>query len=285
MIEIRGVSGKVAQTWCGIIIFPENEQLQKYTFPLFVYFSDDFITNTILVLIQEQPHINNYRKVKPTNQALTIFFYRNLLSGMKKIVFVIFVCGLAAYIFYTNNLQHLRASVGQITDSSPLARLYTDQKHITRLRQGDTTILAQTELINLLPPVVAGYQSYGVPDGSLVNLMGNRYTVAERYYRKGNQQLKLAIADYNAAYTLYNVATSTLDTGIIIRNTDQISRTLTLGIEDATVWETYDKREHKAMVSVGVAERFLITVEASGQSNTEEARAAICSLDLRTLLR
>ena len=202
---------------------------------------------------------------------------------MKKIVFVVFAGGLAACIFFNNRLH--QTPVSESAGSEQVAIAYTDQKYTARLRQGDTLILDQTELLRLLPPVVAGYQSYGVADGSLVNLMGNRYTVAEKYYRKGNQQLKVAIADYNAAYTLYNVATATLAAGISIDNNEQVSRTLTLGIKDATAWETYDKQEHKATIAVGVAERFLITVEASGQTDTEEAKAAIHSLNLRTFLR
>ncbi|WP_165903862.1 hypothetical protein [Hymenobacter gummosus] len=49
--------------------------------------------------------------------------------------------------------------------------------------------------------------------------------------------------------------------------------------------ETLDKKEHKATVTMGVGERFLVTVEASDQRDTELVKSVARSLDLGGLAR
>ncbi len=210
---------------------------------------------------------------------------------MKQIIWITGSIGVILLFFYarqSNNTQtDVRSVPNSLLSASVLPQvglpLSGDKARQARLKRGDTLALDQEELTKLLPSTIFAYQSVGVPNSSSVHLMGNSYTVAEQLYQKGSQKMKVSIADYNAAYTLYNVATAVAAAGITIETHEQLVQGFDLGFKEAKGWETYDKKEQKAIVTVGIAERFLVTIEASDQPDIQELEIIARKLDLHKL--
>lgn len=202
---------------------------------------------------------------------------------MKHVLKVVGGIGILLLIFYISKPKYLQASVPTFSDSLAAQSglpLSGGAQRQARIKRGDTLVLEQQQLAGLLPVILADYQSQGMPSSSVINLMGNRYTIAEQTYRKGEDQIKISIADYNAAYTLYNVATAIVAAGVTMDTEEQKVQEIDLGMKEIKGWEMYDKREQKAVVTLGIADRFLITIEAARQQNADDITQIVENLEL-----
>jgi predicted small secreted protein len=164
------------------------------------------------------------------------------------------------------------------------ANAETSQKKAeARRAKGDTLAMPYTELQQLLPASVEGYEKDGDPEGQSMNMAGASYSTASQNYKKGDHYLKLVVVDYNAAYGLYGMATAFMATGFSSENADEKMGGIDLGVAGAKGWEVIRKKEKKAMLSVGVADRFFVTAEADDQENSDLLKNAVRSLDLTKL--
>jgi hypothetical protein len=159
----------------------------------------------------------------------------------------------------------------------------SQKKQDARRAKGDTLALPYAELQQLLPESVEGYVRDGEPEGQSMNMVGASYSTASQTYKKGEETLKLTIVDYNNAYGLYGMATAFLAAGYSSENADEKIGGVDLGVAEAKGWEVLRKKEKKATLSVGVGERFFITVEAENQADSDQLKAVVKQLDLARL--
>lgn len=157
------------------------------------------------------------------------------------------------------------------------------KKYEARRAKGDTLAIPYTELQKLLPASIDGYEKDGEPEGQSMNMVGASYSTASQNYKKGDHYLKLTLVDYNAAYGLYGMATAFMASGFSSENADEKMGGIDLGVANAKGWEVIRKKEKKATISVGVADRFFVTAEADNQENSELLKEAVRSLDLSKL--
>ena len=90
---------------------------------------------------------------------------------------------------------------------------------------------------------------------------------------------------YNGAAAMFSAATAMMGAGMEMEDDSQLMRGLDLGISGVKAYETFDKKNHKAAVMMGVADRFFVTVEATGQPDTELVKAAAKQLELDALAK
>lgn len=150
-----------------------------------------------------------------------------------------------------------------------------------RKKKGDTLAMHYTELEKYLPESVDGYKK-GEPTGATVNYMSASYSNAEVTFTKGNERVRVTILDYNQTYALYSMATMAWAMGMSIDSPDEKAGGIKLDNTNGG-WETFHKKSHDAEVVLGVGYRFLVTVNASGQDNTDLVKSIAKSMNLSKL--
>jgi hypothetical protein len=159
------------------------------------------------------------------------------------------------------------------------------QQQEARKQRGDTLALNYKELQKYLPASPAGFVPAGQPEGQSTNMANVHMSTASQQYQKGDQTVTVALVDYNGAAALFMGATAMMNNGLEIEDDQQLMRSLKLDRPGVKALETLDKQEHKATVTMGVGDRFLVTVEASGQQDTELVKTVANSLDLDALAK
>ena len=212
-------------------------------------------------------------------------FWQKIRAMRRNLWIVGCLAGLLSLGFYVKQTKTAQASLTGLSltkEKSELAKLGGEQRK-ARLQRGDTLVLEQEQLASLLPKSLVDYQAKGKPNSSVVNMMGDRYTVVEQVYFKDNQQIKLSIADYNAAYTLYNIATALVEAGVTLDTDEQQWQEIHLGMNEVKSWEMYDKQAKRNVITISIAERFIVTLEASEQKSAEQVKEVLKELQLQNL--
>jgi len=137
-----------------------------------------------------------------------------------------------------------------------------------RRESGDTLALPYQDLQKFLPESINGY-SKDEPNGATMNMSGMSYSSVGCNYKKDDgNYIRVNLVDYNAAFNLYTAATAMWTAGLKIDTPEE--KTSGFKVDDnISGWESYKKKSNDVSVVVGVGNRFLITVEANKQENTD----------------
>lgn len=154
-----------------------------------------------------------------------------------------------------------------------------------RKEKGDTLALNYKELQKYLPASPAGFAAAGAPEGQSTNVAGMHLATSSQQYEKGDQRLTVSLVDYNSAATLFMGATAMMSAGLEVEDDNQLMRSFKPDKPGVKGLETFDKKERKATVLMGIGDRFLVTVEATGQTDTELVKSVATALDLGALAK
>lgn len=154
-----------------------------------------------------------------------------------------------------------------------------------RAQRGDTLALPYKELQRYLPAAVSGFATADAPAGQTMQLPGMHYSQATRAYHAGNKRLTVTLVDYNGAAALFTAASGLMALGMEMEDDNQRMNSADLGQPGLKAIETYGKQDHKATMLVAVNDRFIATVEANDQPDTEAVKAVAKSLDYAELLQ
>src|SRR5690606_37344268 len=95
-------------------------------------------------------------------------------------------------------------------------------------------------------------------------------------------EIKITLLDYNAALSMYSMATAMWSTGFKIDNSKEKSQSVKL-TDEITGWETILKKSKDASLILGINDRFLLTIEAENQENTDLLKEIAKQMDLSKL--
>jgi hypothetical protein len=154
-----------------------------------------------------------------------------------------------------------------------------------RVKRGDTLAINYKDLEKHLPAAIAGYAADGAPEGQSMQMTGMHYSTAQQKYKKGDETLNIQLMDYNGATAMFSASTAIMSAGMEMENDDQIMRSTNLGLAGVKAYETIGKKDHKASLILGVADRFFVSIEATGQNDSELVKTAAKSLDLEALAK
>jgi hypothetical protein len=113
-------------------------------------------------------------------------------------------------------------------------------------------------LLPLLPPAPAGFTAEE-PRGETSSAMGFKITEVERAYSKGDQRLDVKIVD--GAYNAFIYAGVTMAAQFARESTEGYEKGVTIDGNPGV--EKWSKASKRGELTVVVAKRFLVTVEAS----------------------
>lgn len=138
------------------------------------------------------------------------------------------------------------------------------------------------ELLKYLPEKIDGYEISREPEGASIDMAGASYSTAEVKFSNNNDRIQVSILDYNAAYNMYSMATAMWSSGFKIDTSEEFGQSISFG-EDINGWESFKKKSGDASVVLGVSDRFLISVEANNQENTDLVKEIIQDMDIKKL--
>ena len=140
------------------------------------------------------------------------------------------------------------------------------------------------ELMKYLPTSIDGYTLNGEPKGASMDMSEMSYSSAEVSFNndKGDR-IHITLLDYNAAASLYGMTTAMWASGFKIDSSEEFGQSISIS-DDISGWETIKKKTKKANIVLGIADRFLLTVEGDNQEDCEFLKEVAKSMDLDKLV-
>jgi hypothetical protein len=173
---------------------------------------------------------------------------------------------------YSNAAEALE----KLTEGSQSAK----DKMADRRAKGDTLPMNYKDLQAFLP-AVNGFEKDGSPSGETVGAMGMNVSNCEQNYKSGDKNISIKINDFNNN-VLGMMGFSTIIGANITSDNDQKSEgPVKLGIDGVGAHGTDYKKEKRANLVIGAAERFII--EIKGDASLDELIAIAKSMDLAAL--
>ena len=129
---------------------------------------------------------------------------------------------------------------------------------------------AQPALLNLeqvgelMPEKIEEYKMVGGNKGRMLKIGTLSYTMVERTFVHGKQQVIIMLFDYNNAPVMYRQATLpwknalSTETALILENAYELER--------QPGWMRYDKVHNKSQISLGIQNRFYLMLIGEGVS-------------------
>ncbi|HEY8402419.1 MAG TPA: hypothetical protein VIK89_14220 [Cytophagaceae bacterium] len=194
--------------------------------------------------------------------------------------FLIISCGEKAR--EVKNAYELISNAPAMAENLEKSISAAEKKREERRAKGDTLAMPYQELQKYLPSI-SGYEIDGEAKGSTTNMPGMSFSSIEQIYRKDDNRVKVSLIDYNAAYTMYTAATAIWSTGMSFEDNSQKANSVT--IDGLSGWEVFKKNEKSAELILGVGDRFLLTITADGQENTDFVKSIAKDMELESLAK
>ena len=145
----------------------------------------------------------------------------------------------------------------------------------------DAKAMHYEELMKFLPQSVKGYKKEE-PKGESVEMSGMSFSSANVRFTKGNDDINVTLLDYNAAMSMYSMATVMWASGFKIDNSEETAQSVSFA-DNINGWETLQKKSKDASLIVGVNDRFLLTIEGNNQKNLDFFKEIAKAMDLKKL--
>jgi hypothetical protein len=172
--------------------------------------------------------------------------------------------------------QESKAELNE-SSSTDTARKLREERRI----KGDTLALSLEDLQKYLPEKINGYKAEGKPKGELMDIPGMSFSQAEQVYKKGDSRMVILLFDYNSSYDMY-AGTTALFSAPSVENQEESSKPISMK-DNMKGRESYKKKEKKAELMLGIAERFYLNIKADKQEGTEFIKSTADRLDLEGL--
>lgn len=141
-------------------------------------------------------------------------------------------------------------------------------KMAERRKRGDTIAMPYEKLKAYMPTDLQGYTADGEPEGNFVKQPGMSYSSLKQNYKNGEKTLSITLTDFNGVAGLYTAAFGLYASGIEIENNEEILKGWKPEVGSTRGFEQFKKKTKDANVTVGAVDRFVLSVQATGQENT-----------------
>ena len=127
--------------------------------------------------------------------------------------------------------------------------------------------ISYKELQAKFPAKVNGYSPQGEKDGSTLNMSGIHFSTAEWTYAKGDAELNVMFFDYKGSDMMYQQVFSMWNSDLHYESDDEEIKGTKINGFPALV--TFSKAERTTNVTVGLYDRYIITVDGNNVSKEE----------------
>lgn len=146
----------------------------------------------------------------------------------------------------------------------------------------DAKAMHYEELMKYLPTKIDGYTAEE-PDGGTIEMHGTSYSNADITFKnEAGERIKISLLDYNAALSMYSMATAMWTSGLKIDTKDELAQSYNIN-DNISGWESFQKKSGNASITLGVSNRFMLTIEADNQENCNNIKSIAKNMDLDKL--
>jgi hypothetical protein len=201
-------------------------------------------------------------------------------------VFILLFMGCGEKAQEMKNAMEIIKNAPNMADKAQKGMDRAKQLREDRIKRGDTLAMNFKKLQEYLPKSLDGYKAEE-PSGESSAFGSYSFSRAGIRFVKdksdGSQDyVEIELLDYNQAAELYAGLTF-WSAGISVENKDGWEKTFDTKIEWGFGYEKYHKPNNSAEVSYALGYRFLLSVKANNQSNTDFVRRTAESLKLKEL--
>ncbi len=195
-----------------------------------------------------------------------------------------------------NEENNETSMVDDLSNAYNMTKAYTDMgenlkeavegaeaKQKARKEKGDTLAMPYQELQKFLPEI-DGFDPVGEAKGQTMNMQGMSYSTVEQKYSNGKETIKVSIMDYNAAYSMYTMATAIYPPGTKFEDNNQRVESFKKD-DDLRGWEVYGKKSKDAELVYGVGYRFLVTIKADNQEDMDFVYDIADEMDMEAMAK
>ena len=154
---------------------------------------------------------------------------------------------------------------------------------LVHVSNAQLNVLSHEVLKNYISGEVVGYTAVEL-SGNTINLDGTSISNAIiKYENQTGNYIRIALLDYSDADNLYKAALALWETGArYLESIETVVDSYDIG-PSVVAWEEYRQNEEIAIVALGVADRFFITIEADNQKGTDLVKDIAQKLKLNQL--
>jgi hypothetical protein len=153
---------------------------------------------------------------------------------------------------------------------------------LVHVSNAQSNVLSHEVLKNYIFTEVVGYTSIE-SSGNTVNLDGVSFSNSIiKYENQSGNYIRIVLLDYSDAENLYKAALALWETGRHMKSIETVVDSYDNG-PSVVAWEEYRQNEEIAIVALGVANRFFITIEADNQKGADLVKDIAQNLKLNQL--
>jgi hypothetical protein len=158
-----------------------------------------------------------------------------------------------------------------------------EKRQQERRQRGDTLSLNYKKLQEYLPKSVDGYGDAKL-SGESVNMGGFSMSQAEAEYQnaQSGNSVNIQFIDYNENYGMYAGLAFWLK-GYSMENDQRMEKTFDTGLADVWALEKFEKSNGEVELIYAIGWRFMLTIKAPGQKDTEFLKSVAKKMDLNAL--
>lgn len=146
-----------------------------------------------------------------------------------------------------------------------------EQKWEKRKQKGDTLAMDYKSLLEIMPNI-DGYTKQK-PEGMNINANGTSYATAIQNYQGKTGELNITIFDYNGAINMLAAASGWKTFQMKTEDSEGYrSAEEYKDFVDTWIYTEYNKPNKNAIAMMVINDRFILSVNADGQDNTDFAR-------------
>lgn len=189
--------------------------------------------------------------------------------GYAVAAFVVSACGekVSETAEALRNIQSVASSAEQAQKSTDALTKRMEE----RRAKGDTLTIPYAELQKMLGDV-SGWTG-DAPGGESVAIPGASMSTASRVYRNGSKEMTVKLTDYNGNGFSYAALTGMFSLSLSTDNAEKSESTFRGANDFISGFQSYYKKEHRASVTWGLGGRFVLQIDASGVTSTDEVKA------------
>jgi hypothetical protein len=156
-----------------------------------------------------------------------------------------------------------------------------DKAKEERKKRGDTLAMNYKDLQKYLPKSPKGYELKGSMKGETLNMTGLSFSKATAEYKKGDDEIEVALFDYNQAFQVFQGLAMIWSMGISEENDER--KAGTINYKGHKGWEEFNKKTKDAKILLGINDRFYLEVKAENQKDTDFLKSIIDEMNIADL--
>jgi hypothetical protein len=189
------------------------------------------------------------------------------MEKVKVYFLILFVLTLLACNEDSNKQSWINSTMDSIPEATPDDANLREKIFQERIQSGDTLIKSLSELQSLLPLSFKGYELEDT-SAQYLEFDNRRMSEARISWSKNEESVVVSLIDYNRNLQTWNGLSDMYRSQFVQDNAEELSCAWKAGLGENFGWINFLKEEPHLKISLGMAYRYLLTIEFTDRKDT-----------------